>query len=303
MTESKQSALPPRRFLFPYFVLIVGLLITAFFSYYVWRTAEAKDSERFKTSTQELTTYVRGRPRLYIEVLRAATGLFAVSPSINPGQFQKFVERLELGDQYPGAQGIGFLVRVRRDQKDSFDATTKQRDLKDFHLWPDQDQNQYALALHFEALKKGDPAVGDFDLHTDPVCVTAMETARDTGLPATTAKVMLSQGTKGNKQAGFLIYAPIYENDRTPTTVAERREALSGFVYSRLRAADFLDSVLAIKHTSDIDLRLYDGLQASPENLLADTAYAAGNTNGATPPDFKPRFTATSTTLFPSCRW
>jgi PAS domain S-box-containing protein len=289
VVDSKQNALPPRRYFVSYFVLVVGLLITAFFCYYVWRTAEAKDVERFKNSTQELTTYVRGRPRLYIEVLRAATGLFAVSPSINPGQFQKFVERLELGDQYPGAQGIGFLVRVRRDQKDSFSATTPQRELKDFHLWPDQDQNQYALALHFEPLKKGDPGVADFDLHTDPVCITAMETARDTGLPATSARVMLSRGTNGNKQAGFLIYAPIYENDRTPTTVDERRAALSGFVYSQLRASDFLQSVLGIKHTDDIDLRLYDGPQAAAENLLGDTALASGP---AAP--FKPRFTATS---------
>jgi PAS domain S-box-containing protein len=303
VAESKQNALPPGQFLFPYFVLVVGLLITAFFSYYVWRTAEAKDSERFKTSTQELVTYVRGRPRLYIEVLRAATGLFAVSPSINPGQFQKFVERLELADQYPGAQGIGFLVRVRRDQKDAFNAATQERELKDFQLWPDQNQDEYALALHFEPLKKSDPGDAEFDLLTDPVCIVAMETARDTGLPATSARVMLGRGTAANKQAGFLIYAPVYENDRTPKTVDERREALAGFVYSQLRAADFLDSVLAIKHTSDIDLRLYDGPQASPENLLADTAYAAGNTNGATPPDFKPRFTATSTVEVAGRTW
>src|SRR6185436_1545661 len=187
--ESNHSAPQTGRY-FPYFVLVVGLLITAFFSYYVWRTAEAKDSERFNNSTQELTTYVRGRPRLYIEVLRAATGLFAASPSINPGQFQKFVERLELADQYPGAQGIGFLVRVKRDQKGSFDATTRQRELKNFHLWPDSDQNQYVLAVHFEPFKKGDPGDDQFDLHTDPVCVVAMESARDTGLPATSARVM-----------------------------------------------------------------------------------------------------------------
>ena len=95
---------------------------------------QAKDLERFNNSTQELTTYVRGRPRLYIEVLRAATGLFAVSPSINPGQFHKFVERLELADQYPGAQGIGFLARVKRDQKDFGLPGVSQRYLRPGHL-------------------------------------------------------------------------------------------------------------------------------------------------------------------------
>lgn len=280
----KQIGLEPRRYFVPYFVLVVGLLSTAFFSYYVWRTTEAKDIERFNSSTQELTTYVRGRPRLYVEVLRAGTGLFAVSPSINPTQFQKFVERLELADQYPGSQGIGFLTRVKRDQKNSYSAATPQHALKDFHVWPDQDQDQYALAGHFESLDRHDSGEGNFELHTDPVCSAAMEIARDTGLPAASAKVSLSRSGDPNKQSGFLIYVPIYENDRTPTSVSERREALAGFVYSQFRAADFLRSVLAIKHTSDIDLQLYDGPQPTSENLFYDTApTAAGKLLPATP--------------------
>jgi PAS domain S-box-containing protein len=249
--------------------LVVGLLSTAFFSYYVWRTAEAKDLERFNTSAQELTTYVRGRPRLYIEVLRAATGLFAVSPSINPTQFQKFVERLELADQYPGSQGLGFLTRVKLDGNAPFGATSEQRKLEDLNVWPEQDQDEYSLAFHFEPLNTDETTDNEFTLHTDPVCRAAMENARDSGLPTASARVLLPNA---NKEAGFLIYVPIYENDRTPTDVSERRAALSGFVYSQFRASDFLKSVLAIKRTSDIDLQLYDGPQPSSENLLADTA-------------------------------
>ena len=152
LDASKRGGLQPRRYFVPYFVLVVGLLSTAFFSYYVWRTAEAKDLERFNTSAQELTTYVRGRPRLYVEVLRGATGLFAVSPSINPTQFQKFVERVELADQYPGSQGLGFLTRVKRVGNVAGGETTQQQTLKDLHVWPEQDQDQYALAFHFEPL-------------------------------------------------------------------------------------------------------------------------------------------------------
>ena len=108
---SKPGESPPRRYFVPYFVLAIGLLITAFFSYFIWRTAQSKDQTRFTTSTQELTTYVRGRPRLYIEVLRAGSGLFAVNPSITPSQFHNFVERLELADQYRG-QALELVARL-----------------------------------------------------------------------------------------------------------------------------------------------------------------------------------------------
>src|SRR5258705_2576472 len=285
LDASKRSGLQPRRYFVPYFVLVVGLLSTAFFSYYVWRTDEAKDLERFNTSAQELTTYVRGRPRLYVEVLRAATGLFAVSPSINPTKFQKFVERLELADQYPGSQGLGFLTRVKLGGKASFGATSEQQKLEDLQVWPEQDQDEYALAFHFEPLNADEPTANEFTLHTDPVCRAAMENARDSGLPTASARVLLPNA---NKEAGFLIYVPIYENDRTPTDVSERRAALSGFVYSQFRASDFLKSVLAIKRASDIDLQLYDGPQPSSENLLADTAsVGAGRVT-------RPRFTTTN---------
>src|SRR6185295_16746010 len=198
---SKPAGIYPRQYFVPYFVLVVGLLSTAFFSYYVWRTAEAKDLERFNTSAQELTTYVRGRPRLYVEVLRAATGLFAVSPSLNPTQFQKFVERLELASQYPGSQGLGFLTRVKRDRKDSFDLISKPHELKGFQFWNEEDQGQFALAVHFEPFNREDLVPVDFDVHTDPVCSKAMESARDTGLPTASARLILP-GAK--KDAGFL---------------------------------------------------------------------------------------------------
>ena len=285
---TKRGDLQPRRYFVPYFILIVGVLSTAFFSYYVWRTAVAKDLERFNTSTQELTTYVRGRPRIYVEVLRAATGLFAVSPVINPTQFQKFVDRLELANQFPGAQGLGYLTRVKSDQIKPLPGSAPLHDLKGFHVWPEQDENLFALDLHFEPLNPGDNANVGFDLHADPVCSKAMESARDTGLPAASARVMLLSATGEKKEAGFLIYVPIYENDRTPTTVEGRREALSGFVYSQFRASDFLKAVLAVKQTADIDLQLYDGPQRSSDNLLGDTATISPVNESAA----RPRFTA-----------
>jgi PAS domain S-box-containing protein len=287
VSESKRGGSPPRRYRYfvPYFVLIVGLLSTFLFSYYVWRTGEAKDLERFNTTTQELTTYVRGRPRLYIEVLRAASGLFTVSPSINPGQFQKFVERLELADQYPGVEGIGFLVRDDRDPKNS-SGNNGQPTVADFELWPNEKPDAFVPTLYFQPLDRR-AGKAEFAFHLNPTCKVAMQSARDTALPATTAKVMLATVDGQKPQAGFLIYAPIYEQDRTPKTIDERRAALSGFVYSQFRASEFLKAVLAIKNTRDIDLQLYDGPNATPENLLQDTA--TDNTEAIAAP---PRFTA-----------
>src|ERR1041384_3058185 len=150
--RANRSTPSPRRYFVPYFVLVIGVLSTLLFSYYVWRTAHAKDRERFNNSTQELTTYVRGRPRLYMEVLRAATGLFAVSPSINPTQFKAFIEKLELGEQFPGAQGIGYIVRVDRDLKAQPHSNDTSVSLSQFGAWQNVDEQRYSSSLHFESL-------------------------------------------------------------------------------------------------------------------------------------------------------
>ena len=274
----------------------LGLLITAVFSYYVWRTSKAQDLARFNASAQELTTYVRGRPRLYIEVLRAGTGLFAVSPSINPSQFHNFVERLELRDQYPGAQGIGFLERVKANQKNSIETIQRQRGLTDFKIWPDQNQEEYFPVVYFEPLDGQNPVDVGFDMQTDPVRRAAMENARDAGLPTATARVMLPRENDQKQEPGFLIYVPIYEHDSVPRDTSERREALSGFVYCQFRASDFIKSVLAIKNTSDIDIRLYDGPQPADENLFYQTAAAGADSSLA-------RFTASSTVEVAGRTW
>jgi PAS domain S-box-containing protein len=297
---AKPGESPPRQYFVPYFVLAIGLLITALFSYFIWRTAQSKDLARFTTATQELTTYVRGRPRLYIEVLRAGSGLFAVNPSITSTQFHNFVERLELADQYRGAQGIGYLARLKNaDQKNSFRANLQQRGVTSVVIGPDQNLPESYPVIYFEPLDGHQPVDIGFDMNTDPVRREAMELARDTGLPAATARVILWRENGENKDPGFLIFAPIYENDRIPRNVSERREALSGFVYSQFRASEFISAVMAIKDYSDIDLRLYDGPQAANENLFHDTATFDGDAGRSA----HPRFTTSSTVDIAGRTW
>lgn len=277
--ESKLNGIRPRRYFLPYFVLLLGLLITAFSTFYVWRTAKAQDLIRFGSTTQELTTYVRGRPRIYIEVLRAGTGLFAISPTTSASQFHNFVERLELKHQYPGAQGIGYIARVKRQQKESFISETRNRHHSDFSIWPEQERDEYNPVVYFEPLDNHPHQLVGFDMGSEPLRRAAMEAARDTGLPAATARLPLEKDGEEPGDVGFLIYAPIYENDRTPTTDEERRDALAGFVFSRFRAADFLRAILAIKNTTDIDISLHDGQVPTRENLIHDTTTVAAPIN------------------------
>lgn len=270
--ESKVSQSGIQRTIVPYFILLLFLVITLLFSLYVDRSVRAMDQARFNTRVQDFTTFARGRPRLYVEVLRAATGLFAANPSIKPEAFHKFVERLELAEQYPGAGGIGFLARVKRNEKESFIATMRQEGLRVFQISPEGGQAEYNPVIFFESLdKRNQPALGH-DMSTDPVLRVALETARDTGLPAASGRVMLGGDGTNDGAPGFFIYVPIYRHDETPKSVEERRDTLSGFVYAQFRAADLIGSILATRNFGALDIQIYDAALPEPEHLLHETA-------------------------------
>src|SRR5450432_678641 len=165
--ESKVSRGGIQRTFVPYFILLFSLVITLLFSLYVHRSIRARDQARFNTGVQDFTTFVRGRPRTYVEVLRAATGLFAAHPSINPEAFHKFVERLELAEQYPGADGIGFLARVKRNEKESFIADMRRQGLKDFRISPESSRTEYNPVVYFESLDQRVPTALGYDMFTD----------------------------------------------------------------------------------------------------------------------------------------
>ena len=67
-----------------------------------------------------------------------------------------------------------------------------------------------------------------------------MSRARDTGSAALSGKVTLVQETDKDVQAGFLMYLPVYRNGAPQESPEQRREALTGYVYSPFRMNDFM---------------------------------------------------------------
>jgi signal transduction histidine kinase len=105
---------------------------------------------------------------------------------------------------------------------------------------------------------------------TDPVRKEAMDRARDTGEPAMTGRVTLVQEIVGPKQAGFLIYLPVYRGV-TPSTVEGRRKALAGFVYAPFRAGDLFRHLFGSEEKPRVAVQVYDG-EPGVERLLYDGA-------------------------------
>src|SRR6185436_9869473 len=64
-----------------------------------------------------------------------------------------------------------------------------------------------------------------------------------------------------SRPPGFLIYVPVYNIRATPTTVAERREQLYGFVYAPFRARDLFTATVSQSSRPEVRFVVFDGTQ------------------------------------------
>jgi PAS domain S-box-containing protein len=281
----------PRRAFTPYLVLAAGLLFTFVVSYRLSKVAEAEDRARFLVLVQQIHSSIEGRLETYEALLRAGTGLFAASESVQAQEFREFVKGLGLPDHYPGIQGIGFSIRLKPADKAALEETRRREGIPNFRIWPEFTRSEYHSIIYLQPLNQRNQAALGFDMFTEAVRRAAMERARDTGLPAASGRVTLVQEINlQNKQAGFLIYAPVYRNSQKAVTETERREALLGFVYSPFRADDFLSGIVSKPTYDSINFNVYDGAEQKPENLLHRST-ASSSPELA---NYEPRFSATT---------
>src|ERR1700754_2622853 len=274
------------RVFLPYLILLVGLAFTFIVYYYFSKLTLEQDQSRFQKNVQELRDRIRLKVEISITLLRAGTGLFAASDEVAPVEFYRFVQQLDLEKNYPGIQGIGFSKRFTPAEKDDLVRQMRQKVREDFNVRPDGPRDEYTAIVYLYPLgNRNEKAIG-FDMFSDPVRRQAMEEARDTGLPAASGRVRLIQEPDNDEeQPGFLIYAPVYRNGASLSSVEERRQALAGYVYSPYRIDNFLGPITSARH--DVTLQIYDGTE------IKGASFLHGTSTGSPPNDL--RFTRSDT--------
>ncbi len=282
MRRSVSSSSSPR-VLLPYLILLSGFCFTLLVYHYFSKLTHEQDQLRFQRNVQEIQDQVRLRIETSITLLRAGTGLFAASEVVDRGEFERFVQQVELKKNYPGIQGIGFSRSFRRDEMDTVVAKMEREGVDGFGVWPEAPRREeYTAILYLQPTSDLNKVAVGYDMFTEDARRQAMETARDTGKPAASGRVTLVQERHiSNKQSGFLIYVPVYRKNVPLDTESQRRQALIGYVYSPFRVDDFLAPVAVEKHY-DVAFQVYDGTDVKTENLLSAV------TNDASPePEFK----------------
>ncbi|NJD09421.1 MAG: hypothetical protein FIB01_02895 [Gemmatimonadetes bacterium] len=258
----------------PLLVLTASLLLTAAATAFTAWTAHERDAARFQNAAQSAHDRITSRLEVYINSLRGIAALFASSDTVTAEEFRTYAERLDLSGGYPGVQGVGWTQRSASG-------------------WPRSSFEQHSIR-YLEPLNERNRAALGYDMSGEGTRRAAMDRARDTAEPSLSGKVTLVQEIFGPKQAGFLLYVPVYAGGRVPATVAERRRALRGFAYSPFRADDLFRGIFGSELEPRVAFEVYDGTGADTAALLHRSPHAPGH---------RPQFTARESMIVAGRLW
>ncbi len=227
-----------------------------------WRAArhdvDQEARAEFNFRAQELLHRLSLRMQAYTQVLYGLQGLYASSDFVDRQEFHVYVQSLQLGQHFPGIHGVGFLGLVTRAQREAHVALLRQQGFAEYAIRPPGDRAVYTPVVYLEPFSGSNLRAFGFDSYSEPVRHAALDQARDSGQPAMTGRVRLVQESGTAEQAGFMIVLPIYRNQMTHDSVAQRRLALDGFVYAAVRMGDLMGG-LGDEHGASLALEIFDG--------------------------------------------
>jgi diguanylate cyclase (GGDEF)-like protein/PAS domain S-box-containing protein len=181
--------------------------------------------------------------------------------------FQIYVKNLHLDNRFPGIQGVGFSLIVQPSEKAKHIQTIRNEGFPNYTLRPEGERDLYTAIIYLEPFTGRNLRAFGYDMYSEAVRRKALEQARDLDKATISGKVKLLQETEQHVQAGFLMYVPVYRNDRPYNTLDERRANIVGWVYAPFRMDDLMLGILG-EQIQNLDLKIYDGEVTTPEALM-----------------------------------
>jgi PAS domain S-box-containing protein len=257
-------------------ILIAGFLLTFIAVFYTQTRLEKDANKELRINSIDIQNKIYTRLYAHAQLLQSGAGLFAASDHVSREAWAVFYKQLQVDKYLPGIQGLGYAMLVYKKNLPQFIQNVRKEGFSDFVVKPAIDNDFYVPVLYLEPLKDRNLRAFGYDLFSEANRKEALELSRDSNIAVLTRKVILVQETNKDIQAGTLMFVPVYQKNKPVNTVAERRAAIQGWVYSPYRMNDLMDGILGHLGTSPqnrIRLQVYDGDSISSSGLLFDSSH------------------------------
>ena len=105
-------------------LVLIAFVALQFVSYSIWSQSVARNNSFSKTtfdsSAVVVNNQIADRVKSYIDVLNGFKGLYASTFSVTQGEFDRYVQTLDLAKNYPGVRSIIYISTVPTSQLNGF---------------------------------------------------------------------------------------------------------------------------------------------------------------------------------------
>ncbi|MDT0509289.1 CHASE domain-containing protein [Novosphingobium sp. MMS21-SN21R] len=231
---------------------------------------DSRQTAQIAQTAQAVASGLERRSNANAAYLRSSAALFATQQMVEAPLFRTFIKQLHLDGRYVGSDGIGWTMKIYRDDIPTVEAIMRSGAAPQFAVRPTPEPGRpFVLPVMFlePDSVRNRRAIG-FDMYSESVRRAAMKAAERSGQPTATGHVVLQQEGRPDGPPGFLVFMPVYS-----LGADESARKLRGFVYSPFNAQRFLESSIDTGHLDGAGVRLYD-LDTRGQTLLAEVSPA-----------------------------
>ncbi|WP_354684612.1 EAL domain-containing protein [Cupriavidus necator] len=246
-----------------------GALLTAG----AWRQALRLEhqlaQQHFDVLLGQAGSALRERMLANERLLRGVAGLMTANPATSRAQWRNYLYTAQLDELPAGTQSIGYAPLASPKQVPRLEAAARAEGLADYGVRPAGARELYAPIFYIEPLAGRNARAAGFDMLSEPTRRAALEAARDSGEARLTRGLELIRESEApERQRGALLFLPLYGDGVAVSTVAQRRQAVVGYVYVSLRLGDLVRAVAA-PAAGELEISLYEGTPAGSGALLS----------------------------------
>lgn len=224
--------------------LAIGLVLSGCAAWLMARANEARVGQAVSDIVHDTTDAIFNRVQLYQYGLRGIRGaiLSVGEDALTQAVFHRYAESRDIGVEFPGARGFGFVRRVPMGGEAAFLARAMADMGPEYSLSSVGPHDGDRLVIQYIEPNRGNRNALGFDIASEPNRRRAAREAIDTGEVRLTQPITLMQ-EKSKPQQSFLMLMPIYRSPRTPGTLEERRAQLIGLSYAPLLMSEVLQGL------------------------------------------------------------
>lgn len=245
-------------------IFIISVFISLLFWFFSLRYYDNLTKELFEHRVNENIDNMQQRISNYKYALISGLALVNANDKITSQIWHDFISSLDLENNYPGFQGIGYSPVLKTTDIPSF-VKEIQIHNPNYNLLLSKEREIYVPVKYIEPMNNRNIKAIGYDLYSEATRRAVLDSARDSGMPSLSDKVILRQEIDSDIQAGILMYVPVYKKN-SKNSIEDRKDSIVGFVSGAFRMGDLMQNIV-LKETI-LDFEIFDNKKQLEENLL-----------------------------------